>query len=116
MNKYLKILSLSLALSSSVYLPNVNAARSTGMLITIAENNPMLLERLNVIALNDAVLLKHILAMSDSNPANLERLLNLVETDTEVFEQLVSIHNIEEVNKEDKLIAYGTIKDGGLKR
>jgi len=115
MNKYLKIISLSLALSSSVYLPSVNAASSTDMLITIAESSPVLLERLNVIALDDTALLNQVLKMADSKPLQLERLLNLAETDPTAFEQLVSIHNAEAIQKEVEISTNG-INDGGIIR
>ncbi len=116
MNKYIKILSLSLALTGAVFLPNVNATSSTDMLITIAESNPVLLERLNVIALDDAVLLNQLLQMAESKPAQLERLLDLVESDLEAYEPLVSIHSAKATLKEGDVSTKGTIKDGGLKR
>ncbi len=94
MNKYLKVLSLSLALTSAAYLPNANAASSTEMLITIAETNPVLVERLNIIALNDAELLNQLLIMAKSKPELLERLMNLAETDPEMFARLVTIFNV----------------------
>jgi len=115
MNKYLKIISLSIALTGSVYLPSVNAASSTDMLITIAESSPVLLERLNVIALDDSVLLNQVLKMADSKPVQLERLLNLAETDPKAFEQLVSIHNAEASQEEEEITTMG-INDGGIIR
>jgi len=113
MNKYLKIISLSLALTGTVFLPNVNAASSTEMLITIAESNPVLVERLNVVALNDAKQLHQILKMADSKPELLERLLNLAETDAEAFKQLVTISNAEEAQVNDEVSTTG-INDGGI--
>lgn len=110
MIKYLRILSLSLALTSIVYLPNVNAASSTEMLITIAETNPALVERLNVIALNDTKLLNQLLEIADSDSSQLERLLNLAETDPETFKKLVAISNAEEEG-----VSTLGIDDGGLK-
>ena len=113
MNKYLKALSLSLALTSAAYLPSVNAANSTEMLITLAENNPVLVARLSVIALNDAKKLSRLLKMADSKPEQLERLLNLAETDPEIFAQLVTINRAEESQKTKVIVADGTIDDDG---
>tara|TARA_B110000467_G_C18298114_1_gene469428 strand:+ start:1122 stop:1472 length:351 start_codon:yes stop_codon:yes gene_type:complete len=115
MNKYLKVLSLSLVLTSGIYLPSVNATSSTEMLITIAESNPVLVERLNVIALNDTKQLNQLLKMADSKPEQLERLLNLAETDPEAFEQLVIISNAEETEADGEVSTTG-IGDGGVIR
>jgi hypothetical protein len=109
MNKYLKTIPVLLALTSSVYLPSVNAANSTDMLITIAETNPVLVERLNEVALNDSTLLNQLLTMADSDPAKLERLLNLAETNPEIFEQIVTVFNTEKS-------ALTGIGDGGVIR
>jgi len=113
MNKYLKIISVLFVLISSAYLPSVNAASSTDMLINIAESNPALLERLNTITLNDPLLLKNVLALSQSDPAKLERLLNLVETDLEAFVKLVRIFNAEAAQKNEEIRTNGTIDDDG---
>jgi hypothetical protein len=91
MKRYLKAMSVLLVLSSSVYLPTVNAANSTAMLISIAEASPALVERLNVIALNDKALLNNLLTMADSDSAQLEQLLNLLEADPATFKQLAEI-------------------------
>jgi hypothetical protein len=96
MNKFLKVVFLLLVLSSSVYLPSVNAASSTEMLITIAETNPVLLERLNTVAIDNAKLLNQVLKMANSKPEQLERLLDIAETDPEAFSQLVTINDAKE--------------------
>lgn len=116
MNKYLKIISLSVALTSAAYLPNVNAASSTEMLITIAESNPALVERLNEVALNDVAQLKQLLKMAESKPKQLERLLNLAETDPEAFSQLVTISSAETTEGKGTVLSNGTIDDGGVIR
>ncbi|PAJ74527.1 hypothetical protein CJF42_09910 [Pseudoalteromonas sp. NBT06-2] len=113
MNTYLKVLSLSIALTGSVYLPSVNAANSTEMLITIAESNPVLVEQLNDIALNDAALLNQLLKMADSKPDQLERLLNLAESDPETFERLIIIYNAEATLEEGGVLTQGIIDDDG---
>jgi len=115
MNSYLKVLSLSIALICSAYLPTSNAANSTKMLITIAETNPVLVERLNAIALNDATLLNQLLKMADSKPDQLERLLNLAESDLETFERLITINNAEATHDEGGISTTG-IDDGGIIR
>lgn len=91
MKKYLKAMSMLFVLSGSVYLPTVSAASSNAMLITIAETSPVLLERLNNIALEDKAQLNNLLKMADSNPEQLERLLNLRESNPVAFEQLTEI-------------------------
>ena len=126
MKKYIKALSLVLALTSSVYLPSVFAANSTNMLITIAETNPVLIERLDDIALNDPKLLNQLLNIADSDAEQLERLLNLADTSPFIFEKLVTIKRLEttpEIKIEkQKLSPYGqmstlgTIQDGGIIR
>ena len=114
MKRYLKVASLLLVLTSSIYLPAVSAANSTEMLITLAETNPALVERLNDVALNDAKLLKQLLKMADSDPAQLERLLNILASDPETFGQLVTVFNAEETQEDDDVSTFG-IDDGGLK-
>jgi hypothetical protein len=121
MNKYIKVLSMVLALTSSVYLPSAFAAStssSTEMLITLAETDPVLLDRLNDIALNDPELLNQLLEMADSDAALLERLLNLAESDPETFEKLVTIKNVETTEEliidEPVYSTFGAIKDGDI--
>ena len=112
MKKYIKALSLVLALTSSVYLPSVFAANSTNMLITIAETNPVLIERLDDIALNDQKLLNQLLNIADSDAEQLERLLNLADTNPFIFEKLVTIKSLEtaqEIKIEKKLSPYGQV-------
>ena len=111
MNKFLKVVSLLLVLSSSVYLPSVNAASSTEMLITIAETNPLLLERLNTVALDNAELLNQLLKMAESDPAQLERLLNIAETEPQVFSQLVTISDAKETEEDGSGSTLGIISD-----
>lgn len=110
-----------LALTSSVYLPSAFAASttsSTEMLITLAETDPVLVDRLNDIALNDAKLLKQILKLAGSDPVQLERLLNLLENDPETFDKLVTIKNAEatlELKVEEPVYStFGAIKDGDI--
>jgi len=114
MNKYFKAFSISLVLISSSYLPTANATSSTDMLITVAETNPVLLERLNTVALDNAKLLNQLLKMADSKPDQLERLLNIAETDPEAFTQLITISGIEK-SQEVPISTFGIIDDGGLK-
>jgi hypothetical protein len=93
MKKYLKAISIILVLISSSYLPSVNAASSAEMLITIAETNPTLLERLNTVAIDNKELLNNVLKMAESKPEQVERLLNIAETDPTTFSQLVTIND-----------------------
>ena len=121
MNKYIKVLSMVLALTSSVYLPSAIAASttsSTEMLITLAETDPVLVDRLNDIALNDPKLLKKILKLAGSDATQLERLLNLLENDPETFDKLVTIKDAEATQelkiKQPMYSTFGTIHDGGV--
>lgn len=123
MNKYIKALSLVLTLTSSVFLPSAFAASSTDMLITIAETNPVLLERLDDIAITDPTRLNQLLTMADSNAGQLEKLLNLAESNPYIFSKLASIKSVEITQKlkvEEKqrspygqMSTFGTIDDGG---
>lgn len=121
MNKYIKALSMVLVLTSSVYLPSafaISTNNSTEMLITLAETDPVLVDRLNDIALNDAKLLKQILKLAGSDASQLERLLDLAESDPETLEKLVTIKNVE-TSQELKVSqpmysTFGAIKDGGV--
>jgi len=128
MNKYIKVLSLLLALTSSVYLPSAIAAKttsSTNMLITIAEDNPVLIERLDDIAITDPKLLNQLLSMADSDAEQLERLLNLADSNPYIFSKLANIKTVETTKKvkvkvEEQVSPYrrvstrGTIQDGGV--
>ena len=123
MNKYIKVLSMVLALTGSVYLPSafaVSTTSSTEMLITLAETDPMLVDRLNDIALNDPKLLKKILKLAGSDASQLERLLDLAESDPETFDKLVTIKNVEttpELKVNPPMYStFGTIDDGGINR
>jgi len=125
MNKYIKALSVMLVLSSSVFLPSANAATttsSTDMLITLAETDPMLVERLNDIALNDEKLLNQLLKMSESDPVKLEKLLNLAESNPYMFWMIANIYNAQEPEptaaklqpaEEQQMSTFGIINDDG---
>jgi len=133
MNKLIKVLSVVLVLTGSVYLPSANAAstgKTTEMLITLAETDPVLVDRLNDIALNDPELLQQALKMAGSDPLKLERLVNLAETDPVMFWKLANIYNVQEPSsevqslevpqlkeqpiEEQQMSTFGTISDGGL--
>ena len=124
MNKYIKVLSLVLALTSSVFVTSAFAASSTDMLITIAETNPVLIERLDDIAITDPELLNQLLSMSDGDAVQLERLLNLAESNYYIFSKLASIKSVEttqEVKVEEEQVSpygqmstFGAISDGDI--
>jgi hypothetical protein len=118
MKKYIKALSLVLALTSSVFLPSAFAAGSTDMLITIAETNPVLLERLDDIAITDPTRLNQLLTMADSNAGQLEKLLNLAESNPYIFSKLANIKRVEttqELKVEEKQVSpYGKISTRGI--
>jgi hypothetical protein len=129
MKKYIKALSLVLALTSSVFLPSAFAASSTNMLITIAETNPVLLERLDDIAITDPTRLNQLLTMADSNAGQLEKLLNLAESNPYIFSKLANIKRVEttqEVKVEEeeeeqvspyrRVSTFGAIHDGDIIR
>lgn len=126
MNKYIKVISMLLALSSSIYLPSTFAATttsSTEMLITLAETDPVLIDRLNELALNDEKLLNQILKMSENDPVKLERLVNLAENDPVMFWKLANIYNAQQtestttklqpVEEQQMYSTFGTIDDSG---
>ncbi len=127
MNKYIKALSLLLALTGSLYLPNTFAASttsSTDMLIEIAETNPVLVDRLNDLILDDPKLLKQLLKMSDADPVKLEKLLNLAERNPAMFWMIANIYNVQEpeptatklqpVEEEQQMFSTFGIDDGGV--
>ena len=132
MNKYIKVLSVMLVLSSSVFLSSANAAsynntaNSTDMLITIAETNPVLVDRLNDIALNEPKLLQQIMQLADSDAEQLERLLDLAEYRPELLAKMVTIKTVaaaqklnveeEQVSKYGQVSTRGIIKDGTINR
>ena len=110
MNKYIKFLSVILVLTSSIYLPSANAAStssSTDMLITIAESNPTLIERLDDIAITDPELLNQLLKMADSDAKQLERLLNLAENNHYIFSKLANIKSVETTKEKKLFTTYG---------
>jgi hypothetical protein len=123
MNKFIKVLSLVLVLTSSVFVTSAFAAGSTDMLITIAETNPVLLERLDDIAITDPTQLNQLLTMADSNAGQLEKLLNLAESNPYIFSKLANIKRVEttqELKVEEKQVSpygqmstFGAIDDGG---
>jgi hypothetical protein len=128
MNKFIKALSVAVVLSSSVFLTNANAGNTvnntnpTEMLLTIAESNPILVDRLNDIALTDEKLLTQLLKMSESDPAKLEKLLNLEERNTKMFWMIANIYNaqitkaLEPVDKKQHMSTFGAISHGGVIR
>lgn len=120
MNKFIKALSLILVLTGSVYLPSANAASTTGsteMLINLAETDPVLVDRLNDLALNDPKLLNQLLKMAESDPVQLERLLDLSERNPNIFWKIATIYNaqsttkIEPVEEEQQMSTFGIISD-----
>jgi hypothetical protein len=90
------------------------------MLITLAETDPVLVDRLNDLALTDAKTLKQLLKLADSDPVQLERLLNLLENDPESFNKLVTIKNAETTEEliidEPVYSTFGAISDGTINR
>lgn len=125
MNKYIKVLSILLVLTASVYLPSANAASSTTeMLITLAETDQVMVERLNDLSVTDAKMLKQILKMAESDPVKVEQLLNLAERNPAMFWMIANIYNaqktksLEPVQVEQPVYStFGTISDdGGISR
>jgi hypothetical protein len=120
MNKYIKVISMMLALSGSIYLPSAIAScnnTSTDMLITLAETYPDLIDRLNYLAVNDAELLTQLLKMSEADPVKVERLLGLAETNPTMFWVLANVYNAQAAqnsSEDDGMVSTcGTISDGG---
>ncbi len=92
MKKHLKNITKLLVLTTTAYLPLAGAASSTDMLLTIAEHNPVFIERLNTLAVEDAVQFKQLVAMANADPAQLERLVALAETDDALLQQLLTVY------------------------
>ena len=92
MKQSLKNITKLLVLTTSAYLPVAGAANSTDMLLTIAERNPVLIQRLNALAVEDAVQLKQLLAMADTDPTQLERLVTLAGIDDALLKQLLTVY------------------------
>jgi hypothetical protein len=117
MNKYIKVISMMLALSGSIYLPSANAScnnTSTDMLITLAETYPDLIDRLNHLAVNDVELLTQLLKMSEADPVKVERLLSLAETNPTMFWVLANVYNAQaNANEDDMASTCGAIDDSG---
>ncbi len=108
MKKYLQNITKLIVLTVSAYLPLAGAANSTDMLLTIAEHNPVFIDRLNTLAVQDAVQLKQLLAMADSDPAQLERLVALAETDDALLQQLLTIYQAAAVK--EVLVTNGRVE------
>ncbi len=126
MNKYIKVISLLLALTSTIFLSAANAASSkstTDMLIDLAETDTVLIERLNELAINDEKLLSQLLTMAEADPIKVAKLLNLAESDPSMFWALANVYNAQaaqascdsEPPKDNKRmgVTFGTISDGG---
>jgi hypothetical protein len=122
MNKYIKVISMMLALSGSIYLPSAIAScnnTSTDMLITLAETYPDLIDRLNYLAVNDVELLTQLLKMSEADPVKVERLLSLAETNPTMFWVLANVYNAQAAqnsSEDDMVSTCGAIDDGTVIR
>ncbi|QBG36864.1 hypothetical protein [Litorilituus sediminis] len=116
MKNTLKVLSIALAFTASISLPQAHAESSTSMLISLAETKPALVEQLNNLALTDAKLLAQLLTLSESKPEQLQRLLDLKAQDPTAFEHLVTIKQAEAKQKQGEVGENGTISDGGVIR
>jgi hypothetical protein len=130
MNKYIKVLSVMLVLSSSVFLSSANAANTvkntstTDMLINLAENDPVFVDRLNDIALTDEKLLNQVLKMAESDPVKLEKLLDLEERNPNMFWMIANIYNVQAPKTLEPAPApgkgvmstFGAISHGGVIR
>lgn len=113
MNKAIKTLALALTTTAALYVPNTLAS-STKMLLTIAENEPVVLEQLTELKQTDNALLQQLLVMAESNPEQLKRLLNLKATNPAEFEQLIVLWA--DKSDSDDYSTNGTISDGTVIR
>jgi hypothetical protein len=90
------------------------------MLITIAETNPVLLERLDDIAITDPTRLNQLLTMADSNAGQLEKLLNLADSNPYIFSKLANIKRVETTQElkveEEQVSPYGQMSTFGVIR
>jgi hypothetical protein len=118
MNKYINVLSLVLVITGSVYLPNANATGTTNsMLITVAETDPVLVDRLNDVASHNPELLNKLLKMADSDVAQLKRSLDLAENNPELFGKISKISNLQRskrTKRSNRQSTFGTIDDDGV--
>ncbi len=92
MKQSLKNITQLLVLTTVAYLPLAGAASSTDMLLTIAERNPVFIERLNTLAVQDAVQFKQLVAMADADPTQLERWLCWLNPTTRLLQQLLTVY------------------------
>jgi hypothetical protein len=120
MNKYIKTLSLAFVIAGSVYLPSVNATSADNkMLITIAETDPVLIDRLNDLALTNPKRLNQVLKMAGADSAQLTRILNLAENNPELFEKVSQISNLQRskrTKRSNRQSTFGTIHDDDVIR
>ncbi len=118
MNKYIKALSVILVLSSSAVLSSANAASPTDMLITLAETDPVLVDRLNEIALADEKLLNQLLKMAESSPEKLGQLISISERNPSMFWIMANIYNAQLKTTEEEQMGstFGIIHDGDIIR
>ena len=105
-----------IAVSSFIYLPNADAENTTDLLITVAENNPALLEELNTVTANNPDLLSTLLAMSGSDPTQLARLLDLFAVDKTSFDQLIIAYNTQNQTQNDSVSTLSVDDSGGIVR
>jgi hypothetical protein len=120
MNNYVKILSLSLTLTASVFMQNASATVSTNLLLKMAEKKPALIDRLSDLAEYKPEQLAELLEMVDSNINQVEKLLNLSEENPELFNQLLKIKRVSTQSTkktptikipENNIRTFGTIED-----
>ncbi len=94
MKNYLKALSVPLLLTASLASQTVYGAASTDVLLDIADNNPVLVERLADLAKYNPKQLAKIMEMVDSDADQVEKLLNLSEADPVLFSKLLKIKRV----------------------
>jgi len=128
MNNFVKILSLSLTLTASIFMQNASATISTNLLLKMADKNPILIDRLSDLAKYNPEQLAELLEMVDSNINQVEKLLNLSEENPTLFNQLLKIKRVSTQSTKktptknlpstkvpsNQMRTFGTIADGDV--
>lgn len=113
MTKYSKFLS-ALAIVSATSFASVQASDSTEMLVTIAETNPSLVERLTAISNTTPELSAAILKLAGQDIDLLERLVNLAEQDPKALQQVIAIETNKTNRSSSNSSIMGGVDDGGI--
>ncbi len=108
MKRYNKVVSIFLILLTTTL--TVKANDSIEILLTLAESDPVLLERMNYLAVNEPKVSAAILNLANNNVELLTRLIDLAEINPLALQQVITIEQTREAQSEELLV--GTM--GGI--